>query len=77
MSTETNQRRHIFILLVKEARAMADWKAIYERAEDMELERLRKRAERRKAKQEQQVQKDFSQDTTGTTTTSKEEKPHD
>ena len=56
---------------------MADWKAIYERAEDMELERLRKRAERRKALQEQQVQKDFSQDTTGTTTTLKEEKPHD
>lgn len=56
---------------------MVDWKAIYERAEDMELERMKKLLEQRKALQEQQVQKDFSQDTTGTTTTWREEKPHD
>jgi len=43
---------------------MANWKEIYDRAEDMELERLCKRAERRKAAQAQQPQQTASQDTT-------------
>lgn len=47
---------------------MADWAAIYERAEDRTLEMLRKRAERRKA---QQIIKDSLQ---GTTTMLRDEK---
>lgn len=54
---------------------MADWKAIYERAEDRHLEMLNRLVAELQA--EREAQKDFSQDTTGTTTMSKEEKPHD
>ena len=55
---------------------MADWKAIYDRAEDMETERIRALIARRKAKQ-QAEQQASSQATTGTTTTLKEDKPQD
>ena len=48
---------------------MADWKAIYDRAEDSLLQMLEERRLRREAQQTS------SQDTTGTTTTSQEEKP--
>ncbi len=69
------RRVQIMIVINREEKKMADWVKIYDRAEDMELERLRKRAERRKA--QQQAQQKSSQDTTGTTTMSQKEKPQD
>lgn len=49
---------------------MADWKAIYDRAEDRHTEMLKKLVA-------EIEQKDSSQATTGTTTMSQEEKPRD
>ena len=50
---------------------MADWVAIYERAEDNHLKMLDRMLERRKAVQ-QEAGKASSQDMTGTTTMSQE-----
>ena len=51
---------------------MADWKAIYSRAKDMELERIRALVARKEAEEQENSS---SRDTVGTTTTLQEEKP--